>query len=94
MDTGASTTVLGPEDAARVGIDPARLSFTRRFRTANGIVRGAPVTLAQLAIGPVRFRDVRASVNEVALSAPLLGISTLKLFKSWKVENDRLTLTY
>lgn len=94
VDTGASTTVLGPRDASRVGIDPARLSFTRRFRTANGIVRGAPVTLAKLAIGPVQFRDVRASVNEVALGSPLLGVSTLQLFKSWKVENDRLTLSY
>jgi predicted aspartyl protease len=47
-----------------------------------------------VAIGPVQFREVNASVNEVALSAPLLGISTLKLFKSWKVEDDRLTLVY
>jgi aspartyl protease family protein len=94
VDTGASTTVLGPRDAARAGIDPARLSFTQRFRTANGTVRGAPVTLARVAIGPVQFREVNASVNEVALSAPLLGISTLKLFKSWKVEDDRLTLVY
>ena len=47
-----------------------------------------------MTLGPVQFRDVRASVNAVALSSPLLGISTLKLFKSWKVENDRLTLTY
>lgn len=94
VDTGASTTVLGPRDAARAGFDPARLSFTQRFRTANGIVRGAPIIIARMTLGPVQFRDVRASVNAVALSSPLLGISTLKLFKSWKVENDRLTLTY
>ena len=94
VDTGATTTVLGPRDAARIGIDPARLSFTQRFRTANGLVRGAPVTLPSLTIGPVLFRDVHASVNEVPLGGPLLGISTLKLFKSWKVEDDRLTLTY
>ena len=94
VDTGATTTVLGPRDAARIGIDPSRLSFTQRFRTANGLVRGAPVTLPSLTIGPVRFRDVRASVNEVPLGGPLLGISTLKLFKSWKVEDDRLTLSY
>lgn len=94
VDTGATRTVLGPRDAARVGIDPARLSYTERARTANGIVRAAPVTLSRLAIGPARFRDVSASVNAVPLSAPLLGISTLKLFKSWKVENDRLTLSY
>lgn len=94
VDTGATTTVLGPRDATRIGIDPKGLSFTQRFRTANGMVRGAAVTLDSLAIGPLTFRNVRASVNEVPLGGPLLGISTLRLFKSWRVENDRLTLTY
>ena len=93
VDTGASTTVLGPRDAVRVGIDVSGLAFTQRFRTANGMVRGAPVRLRTLAIGPVTFRDVRASVNEVPLGSPLLGVSTLQLFKSWRVEKDRLTLT-
>lgn len=94
VDTGATKTVLGPKDAARAGIDPARLSFTEPARTANGIVWGAPVTLSRVTIGPVRFRDVKASVNGVALSTSLLGISTLNLFKGWKEENDRLILSY
>lgn len=94
VDTGATTTVIGPRDAARIGIDTKRLSFTQQFRTANGMVRGAPVRLASLEIGPVRFRDVRASVNEVPLGGPLLGISTLQRFKGWRVERDRLTLSY
>ncbi len=94
VDTGASTTVLGPGHAVRAGIDPANLSFTQRFHTANGVVRGAAVTLRRLTLGPVTFQDVRASFNNVAISRPILGISTLALFKSWKVENDRLTLSY
>jgi aspartyl protease family protein len=94
VDTGASTTVLGPRDAARIGIDVRRLAFTQRFSTANGTVRGAPIRLKTLEIGPARFEGVRASVNEAPLGAPLLGISTLSLFKGWKVENDRMTLTY
>ncbi|MDX1484321.1 MAG: TIGR02281 family clan AA aspartic protease [Alphaproteobacteria bacterium] len=94
VDTGASTTVLGPREAKRIGIDPARLDFTERFRTANGLVRGAPVTLPSLTIGPVRLTNVRASVNEVPLGASLLGISTLKRFRTWTVEGDRLTLGY
>ncbi|MCZ6885803.1 MAG: TIGR02281 family clan AA aspartic protease, partial [Alphaproteobacteria bacterium] len=76
------------------GIDPSRLVFNQRFRTANGIVRGAAVMLPRLTIGPMTLRNVRASVNEVALSDSLLGISTLARFKSWKVEDDRLTLSY
>ncbi len=94
MDTGASDTVLGPEHARRVGIDPARLAFTRRYRTANGMVLGAPVRLKSFAVGPLVFENIPASVNAVPLGKPLLGIATLKLFKSWTVENDRLTLRY
>ncbi len=94
VDTGATTTVLDPRDAVRAGIDPSRLVFNQRFRTANGIVRGAAVMLPRLTIGPMTLRNVRASVNEVALSDSLLGISTLARFKSWKVSDGRLTLSY
>ncbi len=94
VDTGATTTVLSPKDAIRAGIDLSRLSFSQLFRTANGIVRGAPVMLGRLTIGPVTLQDVRASVNEVPLTNSLLGISTLARFKSWKVEDGRLTLIY
>ena len=94
VDTGATTTVLDRNDAIRAGIDPKRLSFTQSFRTANGIVMGAPVTLPRLTIGPVTLTGVRASVNGAPLSESLLGISTLERFKSWKVEDGILTLTY
>jgi len=94
VDTGAGGTVLDPRDALRVGIDPARLGFTQSFRTANGVVRGAPVTLESLRLGPVTFRDVQASVNEVPLGTSLLGVSTLSRFKRWRVEDGTLTLDY
>lgn len=94
VDTGASATVLDPRDAARAGFDPARLSFTQSFRTANGIVRGAPVVLESLVIGPVRLSDVRASVNEMPLGTSLLGVSVLERFRTWRVEDGTLTLAY
>jgi aspartyl protease family protein len=94
IDTGATSTVLDPHDAVRVGLDPRALSFSQTFRTANGIVRGAPVTLARVEIGQVALRDVRASVNEVSLGSSLLGISTLERFRRWRVEDGTLTLEY
>jgi len=94
VDTGATTTVLDPRDAVRVGLDPRKLSFNESFRTANGIVRGARVSLAQVAFGPVEFRDVRASVNGAPLGTSLLGISTLARFRAWRVEDGTLTLEY
>lgn len=94
VDTGASSTVLDPGDAERAGFDPRRLSFTQSFRTANGTVRGAPVTLDSVTIGPVRLSNVRASVNAVPLGTSLIGVSTLQNFRSWRVEDGTLTLAY
>lgn len=94
VDTGATTTVLDPRDAARVGFDPGQLSFSETFRTANGTVRGARVSLAQVELGPVTLRDVRASVNGAPLGTSLLGISTLERFRAWRVEDGTLTLEY
>lgn len=94
VDTGASTTVLDPDDARRAGFDPVALSYTRIYRTANGTVSGAPVRIANLKIGPVRLTGVRASVNRVALGTSLLGISTLDRFRGWRVEDGRLMLQF
>ena len=94
VDTGASATVLDARDAARAGIDVGRLAFTQSFRTANGTVRGAPVVLDRVTLGPVELRDVRASVNEAPLGTSLLGISTLERFRSWRVEDGTLALDY
>ncbi len=94
VDTGASATVLDPRDAVKAGLDPATLSFSQRFRTANGTVMGAPVTIDTVRIGEAEFQGVRASVNAVPLGTSLMGISTLGLFRTWRVEDDRLTFVY
>ena len=92
VDTGASDIVLSPTDARRVGFDLARLAFTRPYQTANGVVRGAPVTLDELTVGSVRLSDVRASVNEAPMDQSLLGMSFLARFKGYEVRGGVLTL--
>jgi aspartyl protease family protein len=94
IDTGASSTVLDPRDAERVGLRLARLTFHQRLRTANGVVRAAPATVSRLDFGPVGFADVRLLVNGAAIGTSLIGIETLQRFKSWRVADDRLTLEY
>jgi len=94
VDTGASDIVLSPADARRVGFDPGRLSYTRVYSTANGIVRGAPVTLRSLTVGPLRITDMPASVNGAAMSGSLLGQSFLRRLKGYAVRNGVLTLDY
>ncbi len=92
VDTGATDIVLAPRDAERLGFDLAALSFTQRYRTANGIGWGAPVTLGSLSLGGVRFRAVRASVNGAAMDRSLLGMAFLDRFSSYEVRGDTLTL--
>jgi len=92
VDTGASDIVLSPEDAARLGYHPENLSFTRQYTTANGIGRGAPVRLDSLAVGPIVYSGVPASVNEAAMSESLLGMTFLRRLDSYEVRRDVLIL--
>jgi aspartyl protease family protein len=94
IDTGASSIVLSPEDARRLGFHPAELNFSQRFGTANGVVRGAPVRLREVRIGQFALRDVPASVNESPLGISLLGMSFLGRLRGYAVENDRLVLRW
>ncbi|MGI9404494.1 MAG: retropepsin-like aspartic protease family protein, partial [Hyphomicrobium sp.] len=57
VDTGASTVVLKPADAAKAGIDTRNLRYTAAVHTANGTTYAAPVRLRSLAIGPIALRD-------------------------------------
>jgi aspartyl protease family protein len=92
VDTGASQVVLSPADARRLGFDIGRLDFTQMAETANGAVRGAPVTLREVVVGNLRLADVRASVNEAEMAESLLGMSFLSRLGGFDVSGDRLTL--
>lgn len=92
VDTGASDVVLSPRDAARIGLDPGRLDYSKRYRTANGVVLGAPVTLDSVHVGPILLRNVAGSVNRAPLDTSLLGMSFLDRLRSYRVENGTLIL--
>lgn len=92
VDTGATDVVLAPDDARRIGLDPANLSYTQFAQTANGTVRGAPVDLHSLIIGPIDIRDMPATVNGADMSDSLLGMAFLNRLAGWRVSNGVLTL--
>lgn len=93
VDTGASTVVLKPADAARIGIDTNALSFTTPVSTANGTTFAAPVRLKSVSVGPLEIRDVEALVAQPgALNENLLGMSFLKRLRSYEFSGDFLTL--
>ena len=92
VDTGASDVVLSPTDARRLGLDLATLDFSKTYRTANGIVYGAPVRLATMRIGSIEVKDVRASVNSAAMDRSLLGMSFLERLSGYEVTAGSLIL--
>jgi aspartyl protease family protein len=91
VDSGATDIVLSPADARMLGIQPEQLDYTLTAQTANGTVRGAPIRLKTLKVGPIVMHDVPATVNEADMSVSLLGMEFLRRLKSWGVKNGRLT---
>lgn len=93
VDTGASSVVLSYEDAMRLGINPDNLVFSIDVSTANGRARAAPVTLREIAIGPILRGTVRGMVTEQGrLEQSLLGMSFLETLGSIEITRDELRL--
>jgi aspartyl protease family protein len=87
VDTGASTIVLRPEDAAKAGI------YTVPVITANGRTNAARVRLNTVAIGPLDRQKVDALVAQPGtLTESLLGMSFLSRLRSYEFSGDFLTL--
>ena len=94
VDTGATDVALGAEHAEKLRLQLQDKDYTKRYRTANGIVRGAPVALRQVQAGRLRLRDVEASVLDGPLDMPLLGMSFLNRLKGYEVRGDQLVLRF
>ena len=93
VDTGASVIALTADDAATLGIHPAAGAFTALVRTANGIVRAAPVELDRVEIEDITVRNVAAMVlPDGALSENLLGMSFLSRLHRWEFADGKLVL--
>src|SRR6185437_11189638 len=62
VDTGASSVFLTPDDARRLGLDPANLIYNQTVRTVGGESLAAPVKLDSLSVEGVRVANVDALV--------------------------------
>jgi aspartyl protease family protein len=93
VDTGASVIALTERDAASIGIHPSQRDYSAAMKTANGIVRGAPVKLALVEIDDLMVHDVAAVVlPDSALSDNLLGLSFLQRLHRFEYADGRLVL--
>ena len=91
-DTGASSVVLSPGDARKLGINPDTLTYLGQASTANGIVRTATVTLKNVTFGPFFDEAVTAQVNQSDMDVSLLGMDYLGRF-SITMASDQMVLS-
>ena len=92
VDTGATAVALTAEDARRLGIEPASLSYTYTVQTANGPARAAPVKLSSIAIGGARVDHVDAFVIDKGLETSLLGMTYLGRLSKFEATQSALVL--
>lgn len=92
IDTGASDVALSREDAQRIGINLATLSYTRTYQTANGATGGAPIKLKRLQIGDFTLDNFPASVNEGELETSLLGMDALRKLGGFRMDGDKMVI--
>jgi len=93
LDTGATLVSLTTQDARKIGIDVANLSYTSLTSTANGSNYAALVLINEIKIGNIVVRDVQGSVNREGLEQSLLGMSFLNKLDGYEVSRDILTIT-
>lgn len=93
VDTGASDVVLSQQDAARLGLNPANLTYLGRAGTANGTVRTARVTLTDVRLGSLVDPHLTAWVSNGEMPGSLLGMAYLERFNRIEIAGDRLVLS-
>ena len=92
VDTGATDTTLSLKDARKLGLDINGLAYTKRYNTANGIVKAAPITIKKIKIGRFIIENTPVTVNRTEMKHSLLGMSALSDF-SISISNDILTIS-
>ena len=93
FDAHAGWVVLTQNDANAAGLPTELLRYTVDVETASGVARGAPVTLARMAIGGVAEHSVNALVTQPGrLKSSVLGRSFLERLQHWEVRGDKLLL--
>lgn len=94
VDTGATSTVLSPDDARRLGVAVDSLHYGDAVETANGMGYSAPYTAQRLEVGPIAFDDFPVAINQAPMSSSLLGLTFLRRLRSFEHRDGQLILRW
>jgi clan AA aspartic protease (TIGR02281 family) len=93
VDTGASVIALKPEDAAMLGVRPIASDYVVPVKTANGVIRVAPVELGTVEIEDLELHNVAAMVLPAGVAPEnLLGLSFLRRLRRFEYAHGKLVL--
>jgi aspartyl protease family protein len=93
IDTGATVIALKPEDAAMLGVRPIASDYVAAVKTANGVIRVAPVELDTVEIEDLEVHHVAAMVLPAGVSPEnLLGLSFLRRLRRFEYSDGKLVL--
>ena len=93
VDTGATVIALKPEDAAMLGIRPIASDYGAAVKTANGVIRVAPVEPDTVEIEDLEVLHVAAMVLPAGVSPEnLLGLSFLRRLRRFEYSDGKLVL--
>ncbi len=92
IDSGATTTAVNAETAKETGVEVDSGGFPVIINTANGAVQAQRGNAKSLQIGPLKLNDHHVVVSENFGETNVLGMNFLDSLKSWKVENNVMTL--
>ena len=94
VDTGATETVLSPEDARRIGIPVDSLTYAYESETANGKGYGAAYDLTSLEVGAIKLDGFRVMVNKAPMGQSLLGMSFLERLEAFEFRDRQMILKW
>lgn len=91
VDTGATTVVLAPRDARRLGIT-GNMGSGAVLQTAGGASRMRWTHIKRIDVAGQRLNAVDAAIVEGGLRHSLLGQNVLSQLGTITIEGDRLTI--
>ena len=92
IDTGATLSALGSDDAAEAGVEPSEFGFPVALQTANGTITARRAAAERLTVGPIERRDFTMLVSPTFNGINVLGMNFLSSLKGWRVDEGVLIL--
>lgn len=92
IDTGASISVLNPDDARELRLETRGREPTHEVQTGGGTVKMTAVTLPRIEVGQLRLEGLQALVTEVDMPHSVLGMNFLRRLRSYSVESGKMVL--